>query len=216
MRRAFTLIEVIIALFVIALTSTAATSLILQTNRSQNEETHRIQAHLLVEEVTNVVTMIRNSNWMRFGDDQCWLVPLKQKDCDNPPQEIIGKNYLLTQDPQDMHWELIAEMNGALDLKTGTNNAPYALYRNNVSGSSTYKLLYTPRPGTPKPANAQPEYYRMVTIEKGCAVTPNDNATDIASDINRAITITADIQWLIGSKPYAITERTCIFNDRAS
>lgn len=214
-RPAFTLIEVIIALFVIALTSTAATTLILQMNRSQNEEIHRIQAHLLIDEATTIVTMIRNSNYMRFANDTCWLVPLTEKNCDNPPKEIadIGsQHYLFTRNPSDMHFELIQETKGALDLKNGTNNDPYAVYRNDVPGAFSRGILYTPRPGTTKPANAQPEYWRMVTIEKGCTAI---GYTEPEGQ-QRAITITTEVWWKIGSKPYRISRTACINNDRGS
>lgn len=67
-RRAFTLIEVIIAIAVLGIALVAAIQIAISSNRLASNLMHRFTAHHLAEEGIEIVRTLRDTNWMKNLD----------------------------------------------------------------------------------------------------------------------------------------------------
>lgn len=92
-----TLLEVIIAVFVVALGSATASSLIVQSLLSNQYNKDSLQALSLAQEGLEMMRVVRNTNWMKFSadTDNCWNVIPNQSVCDAPTNLIDEGFYAL-------------------------------------------------------------------------------------------------------------------------
>lgn len=95
--RGETLLEVIIAVFVVALGSATASNLIVQSLLSNQYNKDSLQALNLAQEGIEMMRVVRNTNWMKFSadTDNCWNVIPNETVCDSPTNLIDEGYYAL-------------------------------------------------------------------------------------------------------------------------
>lgn len=134
-RRADTILEVIIALFIVAMGTTIATNLMVNAIRSNNYSKNNLVAMNLATEGLEAMRDIRDSNWLKFSfdRDRCWnMIPEKASgDSCTLGNLIAAGNYTIDLDPTTMKWGLHS-VSGVLD--GSTNPIP--------DSSSAYQLHY--------------------------------------------------------------------------
>ncbi|MGL5830761.1 MAG: type IV pilus modification PilV family protein [Candidatus Altimarinota bacterium] len=108
--KAETLLEVMIAVFVVALGSATASSLIVQSLLSNQYNKDSLQALNLAQEGLEMMRVVRNTNWMKFSadTDNCWNVRPNEATCDAPTNLIDEGFYALgytlsTVNPVDLN-----------------------------------------------------------------------------------------------------------------
>lgn len=187
--------EILLAVFVLALTTTASTSLLIQSGRTANNTQKQFQARYLAREAFEMLKMIRDTNWIRFSDKGCWDIKFDTKSCAKQnPESIQDGNYgLVMNTAQDMYMRL-AEV--ADDSKDNCQNfdalvkSPYAVYQNKTDNpDNAYNGVMFSTDGAP-PANSIPVYCRKITLKK---VDPN------------AIKVDVTMTWKIGSQKNSTT-----------
>lgn len=188
-----TLLEILIALFVLTTTSGAATFLIIQSNRTSQDIQRNFQARYLSREAFEHLKMIRDTNWIRFANKSCWDIEFAQKDCPKQsPKRIVNiapddkrAFTLVSGKPGDMYFHL----NEVTDPQAFTNCStftalqnPYYVYTNQTEG--LYKgIMYSPDPLPP--ADQVPLFCRQVVLTRR-----HDDA----------IKVEVNIAWKIGTK----------------
>lgn len=174
-RRGETLLEVLIAIFVLGTTSAAATFLILQSSRASLDIQKQFQARYLAREVFEHLKMVRNTNWIRFGDKSCWDITLQEKDCSkqNPKRMVDPKekaNFgLVTAKPGDLGFRL-ERQEGDKDGQifesckqfNPADKSYYAVYRHEVPGEYQGVMYST---DTVVPSDQSPMFCRKITLE---------------------------------------------------
>lgn len=173
-RRGETLLEILIALFVLGTTSSAATFLIIQSNRESLNIQQQFQARYLAREAFDYLKMVRNTNWIRFGDTACWAIDLNEKDCAKQnPKEIAENNprdyALASGKPGDIYFHLtpVTDKDAFTDCVAFTQSTdnPYAIYANKTNDLDLYNgLMYSPDPVPP--ADQRPLFCRKITLTK--------------------------------------------------
>lgn len=167
-----TLLEILIALFVLGTTSSAATFMIIQSNRASTDIQKNFQARYLAREVFEHLKMVRDTNWIRFGDKSCWDVQLGVVDCgggkrmtDESPYALIAKT-----DITFMYFDLspVVDADNAIFKNctaSPTLNNPYNVYVHQKKDA--YEgFMYTPDPITAPPPNQIPGYCRQVKLTR--------------------------------------------------
>lgn len=138
-KTAETLIEVIIALFVLVIGSGAATVLIVSALQANTFSKDSLVGLNLAVEGIEAIRNIRDTNWVKFSYDKenCWnMLPEKASgdDCTSGSGNLIdASNYTVDLDTSNYTWGLTKTGSvGASDLDlegaTATTNAPYKLY----------------------------------------------------------------------------------------
>ncbi len=198
-----TILEVIMALFIVATGSATATTLIVNSLQSNAFSRDNLMALNLAVEGLESVRNVRDGNWLKFGYDKtnCWnMMP----SVDGAPATVCAAddlipagNYAASLDTSTMAWNLTAVATAAMDLSSATvNNDPYRLYLLDLDsdvdsdgdGDKTNdRDLYVDdsAKGAASPASS---FYRMITIgyPTGTA-SPPEGATEM--------TITCLVQW---------------------
>jgi hypothetical protein len=197
-RSAETILEVIMALFVVATGSATATSLVVNSLQSNSFSRDNLIGLNLAVEGVEAVRNIRDTNWLKFGYDKtnCWNVMpgLAVTDCSSA-SAISAGNYTLSLDPATMSWSLAAITAGGLDLTNGNpaTNSNYLLYNN---ANSLYVAT--------QPGNTPSRFYRMITISYPPPATPAKGQTQM--------TVTSTVQWKAGALTHQVVLRTILTN----
>ncbi len=174
-RRGETLLEVLIALFVLGTTSAAATFLILQSSRASLDIQKQFQARYLAREVFEHLKMVRNTNWIRFGEKSCWDISLQDKDCSKQnPKRMVDLNEianfgLVTAKPGDLGFQLekvTGDKDGVIfngcKLFKPANDSFYAVYRHEVKDEYEGVMYST---DTVVPSDQTPMFCRKITLK---------------------------------------------------
>jgi prepilin-type N-terminal cleavage/methylation domain-containing protein len=96
-KRGETLLEVLIAVAVVAMGAATSSSLIVQSLRSNQYSKDTLQALNLAKEGLEMMRVVRNTNWMKFSadTDNCWNVFPNEAVCDAPNNLIDEGFYAL-------------------------------------------------------------------------------------------------------------------------
>ncbi len=172
-RRGETLLEILIALMVLGTTSGAATFLIIQSNRTSVDIQRQFQARYLAREAFEHLKMVRDTNWIRFADKECWDTALSEKSC-----SVKFSNKIAAGTPRDFAL-LSGEISSSLDFRlqevtdenalTSCENfdvasiSPYAIYQSQAE-DDTLGMMYGPDPAAP--AGQTPLFCRKITLVK--------------------------------------------------
>ena len=204
-RRGETLLEVLIALFVLGTTSAAATFLIIQSSRASLDIQKQFQARYLAREVFEHLKMVRNTNWIRFGDKSCWDIDFQEKNCSKQsPNTMVDlgqtkKFGLVSGKAGDMYMQL-KEVTGNIDefqqceQFTVSEKSAYAVYRHEVKDE--YEgIMYSPDPLPP--AEQRPMFCRKIELTK---------------NYKKAITAIVTVSWKNGNRLAYRKEEATIWN----
>ncbi len=204
-RRGETLLEVLIALFVLGTTSAAATFLIIQSSRASLDIQKQFQARYLAREVFEHLKMVRNTNWIRFGDKSCWDIDFQEKNCSKQSPNIMvdlgqtKKFGLVSGKAGDMYTQL-KEVTGNIDefqqceQFTISEKSAYAVYRHEVKDE--YEgIMYSPDPLPP--AEQRPMFCRKIELVK------------VDHD---AIKAAVTVSWKSSNQLFSRKENTLILN----
>ena len=197
-RPAETIIEVIIAIFVVALGSASATTIVVDAIRSNGLSRDNLIAMNLAVEGVEAVRNIRDSNLLKFNYDRahCWNMKPDETTC-IPGSLIPGASFIPYFKPSTMAWYLSAAGSTLLDLNgTPTAMAQYMLViadadkdvnSDGINSSDDDLDLYTTASGLTAQMKkvSDSKFYRMVTISYP---TP-DPITD------QEMTVTSIVQW---------------------
>lgn len=197
--------EILAAVFVLAITATATTSLIINSSRTSYNIRRTFQARYLAREAFDMLRMIRDTNWIRFSDKNCWNIKFDSKTCSKQnPESIQDGNYALVMNTaQDMYMRLSMVAGGGEDLFekckefSGLAQNPYNMYENKTDDpANAYNGVMFSTDGTP-PADITPAFCRRITLTK--------------SDLD-AIKVDVTIAWKVGSQPQEETYSSYLMN----
>jgi type II secretory pathway pseudopilin PulG len=216
-----TLVEVIIAVVVVAIGSGVATTLIVTALVSNSFNRDNLIAMNLATEGIEAVRSIRDTNWIKFSYDKtnCWNVqpridptlPEYQPVC-TAEQRIQPNYYQINLRPGDYVWRFDS-VSQPLDLHTASlTNEDYRIHFNDVSpGVDTDgdgdpdndHDLYTSRESTTEAEiTGDSIFYRMVTIEYDDPLP--ENATEMR--------VTSLVQWKAGNAVHQVKVRSILTN----
>ncbi len=200
-----TLLEILIALFVLTTTSGAATFLIIQSSRTSQDIQRNFQARYLAREGFEHLKMVRDTNWIRFAEKSCWDIEFGEKDCPKQnPKRMVGSGpdttrtfTLVSGKPGDMYFHLgeVTDKDAFTKCSTFADaQNPYYVYTNPADGM--YKgIMYSPDPLPP--ADQVPLFCRQVVLTR-----KHDDAIKV--DVNLA--------WKIGAKLSTRTYTSYLIN----
>jgi len=206
-------VEVIIAIFVVALGSGVATSLILSALQSNEFSRDNLTALNLAVEGIEAMREVRDANWLKFSSNKedCWNMR---------PEAAVGTACVaagkiaggfftpdLNLDPNHYTWSLSGNstITTELDLASSPNNTPFAAYRldyydintssdtdNNGDAAHDHDILATQGLTFAGGGLAdESPYYRMIKVEypvtAGCDPATGDGCEEM--------TITSLVQW---------------------
>lgn len=129
-KKAESLVEVIMAIFIVALGSSVATSLIISALQANEFSRDNLIALNLAVEGIEAMRAIRDANWLRFSYDKegCWNMRPEVTDCLTSPSPITDGNYTVDLDvtANKYSWGLPdpSTLTTPLDLNAGGND-PY-------------------------------------------------------------------------------------------
>lgn len=132
-KKAESLVEVIMAIFIVATGSAVATSLIISALQSNAFSRDNLIALNLAVEGIEAMRAIRDENWLRFSYDKesCWNMRPDVTDCLGSPVAIAAGNYTVDLDVSAnlYSWKLpTPPITTALDLSVaGSGNDPYQI-----------------------------------------------------------------------------------------
>jgi len=130
--KAESLIETLVAVFVLALSATAALGLMVSTMKTVDSVQDRVVAINLAREGLEAVRNVRESNWLEHSRERrdYWNC-LGMSNCDNDKDLIQNNtNYIVDFDSDTFRWQL-TEKPTALDLEDDTlasSNKDYLLF----------------------------------------------------------------------------------------
>ena len=191
--RAETLIEVVIALFVVALGATTGTSLIITALQSNSFSRDNLIALNLATEGIEAMRNIRDTNWLRFGFNKpnCWNMRPVIASC-NDVNNLIGEgNFTIDLDINTMEWSLSESQSQPLNLANGNSvaNEYYRLKYIDLDGGKDQELYISGQiklyPGSPMAINGDSKFYRMVQVDY-----PNNDPSTADE-----MAVTSVVQW---------------------
>lgn len=202
-----TLIEVIMALFVVAVGSAAATSLIVTAIQANSFSRDNLVALNLAVEGIEAMRNIRDSNWLRFGFDKenCWNMNPAQTACTAltiPTSAIAAGNYTVDLNPNTFQWTLTKIATGPLDLSDASSDADYRLnyidatagVDSDGNGTNTDDPdLYVSKnivSALTLTSTGESKFYRSIIVSYP-AVCP---------DANKCMDVTSTVQWKVGNR----------------
>ncbi|HMR01042.1 MAG TPA: hypothetical protein PKA32_01510 [Candidatus Gracilibacteria bacterium] len=147
-KTAETLVEVVVAVFVVVMGSAVATTLIVNSMRANSFSKDNLVALNLAVEGLEAVRNIRDTNWMKFGFDKtnCWnLVPGSGPGDCSPLYDQIAEGYY-TADLNPISYEFdLGSVADSLDLNSASNpNDSYRLgYVDLTTVAGTQDILIT-------------------------------------------------------------------------
>lgn len=204
--RGESLAEVIIAIFVVAMGSGVATSLIVNALQSNSFSRDNLIGLNLAVEGVEAIRTIRDTNWLRFSSDKnsCWNIsPGKGTDIDAcviPANLIQPGNYTVDLVPKDDMWVMSDKYEPPLDQEKGLTDSVYRLGfididplkdsdgNNKLTDDKDLYLTYAyiqNNPGSVLDAGFS-NFYRMITVSY------KDNALPEDAD---SMNVTSTVQW---------------------
>lgn len=192
-RPAETLIEVVMAVFIVALGSASATSLIVNAMQANSFSKDNLIALYLAVEGVEGVRNIRDTNWIRYGFDKtnCWNLdpdPAVGATCTAPYDQIPVGTYSADRNPATAAWHLRSVAN-PLDLNNpaySATNEEYLLSFYDADGVDSTKDVYLPKTYLQflgEPISGDSKFYRMVEI------TYDTGSPDTAEVMNVVVTV---------------------------
>lgn len=197
-QRGESLLEVIMAIFVVGIGTTVAANLIISALQANNYNRDSLIALDLATEGIESIRSIRDSNWLRFSYDKdvCWNtkpgVVCTPPAASNVANVMDGTRYMVAVDPNPatFGWSLISVSGPALNLNSvASSNNPYQLYfydsdpgvssDDDVNPSNDHDLYVAANTGMPS------KFYRMVTIDY--LGVPKETAQEMM--------VTSVVQW---------------------
>lgn len=208
--RGETLVEILAAVFILALTTTGTTSLIINSGRTSYDIRRTFQARYLAREAFDVLKMIRDTNWIRFSEENCWDISFDAKSCAKQNPDIIVQQGstlhfgLVTSTSQDLYMRLAEVVdNAGVDSFAACQNfdpldkSPYAIYENKTDDpNNAYNGVMFGTDGVP-PADSVPSFCRQITLSKVDADTIKANVT---------------VAWKVGSQKRSETYSSYLMN----
>ncbi len=176
--RAESLIETLIAVFVISLSAVAALTLMITTMQTIDNVQDRVIAVNLSREGIEAVRNIRESNWLEHSRErrEHWNC-LGMRDCDNSKEANLIQNetnYTVDFD-ENFRWTL-TEVATDLDLEDLVlDNEDYRLYLKNYEGGE----FYTHDSGLG--ANTETKFYRQVSVRY---VDEDEDVMEVKSNVS--------------------------------
>lgn len=188
-KTADTLIEVIIALFVLVIGSGAATVLIVSSLQANTFSKDSLVGLNLAVEGIEAIRNIRDTNWVKFSYDKenCWNMEPDTASGD-PCTSVSGNlieasNYTVDLNTSNYTWGLTDKGSNLLNLDGGTpaNNDPYKLYYIDLDSSldsdgngtkTDDKDLHVSLTAAGGTDTGESKFYRMVSVTYD-AVDPN-------------------------------------------
>lgn len=206
------LVEVVIAVFVVALGSGAATSLIINAIQANSFSKDSLVALNLAVEGIEAMRDIRDTNWIKFGYDKanCWnvlpgSVSAPGFDCTAAANKIgvgaASTYYSVDLNPTNYSWSLPTKIDNALDLSTPllATNDRYRLGFVDLNGTGDKDIYVTapfitstvlPTVGFAGSSSGDSKFYRMIEISYDGS---GDPATAPLPDV---MNVTSTVQWL--------------------
>jgi hypothetical protein len=197
-RPAETLIEVIMAIFVVALGSAAATSLVISALQTNAITRDNLLALNLATEGAEAMRNIRDSNWIKYAYDKqkCWNMNAEAAECKDA--EVINNgNFSLTLDTATMKWSLSNAIADPLDLNNpvyaGTNLYYQLAYKDldedvnsdDIGTAVDDQDIYVSKDDPD--SGALSKFYRMINISYPVGGPPPTSAQEM--------TVTSLVQW---------------------
>ncbi len=206
LKKAESLVEVIMAIFVVALGSGVATSLIISALQANEFSRDNLVALNLAVEGIEVMRDIRDADWLKFSYDKenCWNMrpdTPADKPCTDAaakPIEATDSNSGYTITPSPWGWVLPdAPIGSALDLSSsGSGNDPYQLgyydmdtgvdSDGNGDASHDHDVIITKgiTVSPPMAASGDTIFYRMIQVEyPSCSTFPHCESMNIVSTV---------------------------------
>lgn len=213
-KRAESLVEVIIAIFVVAMGAGITSSLVVSALQSNSFSRDNLIALNLAVEGLEAVRDIRDSNWLKFSFDRktCWDLMPSQTECNENSKRIETKNYT-TYLGSDYTWQL-KEAGTAMNLDaTNPDNNNYVLNLRSDGNQSIPIEIYSSNSDenqNPKqfnvPDNRNPfsgRFYRMIQIKR----TDDPNVPGQSN-----IDVTSIVQWKAQNVVHNVTLSSLLTN----
>ncbi len=195
-KRAETILEVIAAIFVIAVGSASATSLVVSSLRSNGLSRDNLIAMNLAVEGVEAMRNIRDSNWLRFAydKDNCWNMKADKTVCQDSDL-IPQSNFSPVLDTTTMKWSLGIVGGAGFELNLASGASYNEMYRlaykdlnlsfnsDGMGGTADDMDLYVPK-GTANSFGLS-KFYRMVSV----SYPSGDPTTD------SQMFVTSLVQW---------------------
>lgn len=221
------LVEVIVAIFVVSIGSSVATTLIVSALQANTFSRDSLIALNLATEGLEAMRNIRDSNWLRFSYDKanCWNISPTATDC-TLNQNGVGNNnpmlpgfYTIDLQPNNFTYHLTQVMSGfPLDLTHPiANSAPYQLSAvdldaardtdNDLNPSNDHDFFASNVVNDPSSHYLDlglTPFYRMIEISY-----PNGPAND---PTDQSLTVTSTVQWQAQGVPHSVVLQTILSN----
>ncbi len=203
-RRGESLVEVIMAIFVVALGASVATSLIISALQSNEFSRDNLIALNLAAEGIEAMRSIRDANWLKFSYDKqnCWNMMPNVTNCQDPAATTIAATNSTTNYTVDLglnknlyDWGL-APVSSILNLNMpGTGSDPFQLWYYDIDssdGSGSHDMLasLSAAGGT---KNGSSSFYRMIQVSYP---TSGPSSCDPATGKScEEMAVTSTVQW---------------------
>ena len=208
-KKGTSLVEVLIALFILVISGTAITTLLITSMHAASISAEKLVATNLAREgVEGVVNMV-NTNWLRFpSNEKCWDVIDDQfTDVGDCTGKIEDDYYILKlyDGPVDspFKWTLKSVGSGddeELELELEADNKEamkkYCLQEFEGPPESREGLLLQDE----NPISCT-KYYRQITV------------TYPGGEENKSMEVTSKVQWLHSSEPKTVEATTTLYNE---
>lgn len=215
-RRAETLVEVVMAIFIVAVGSAAATTLIVSALQANSFSRDNLIALNLAVEGLEAMRNVRDTNWLKFNFDKehCWNMQPGAVVVDNvckPEKLIAAGQYTVDLNPLNMEWTLSNAGTGQiLDLNSLPNSSDYLLqyvdFQSTLPG--THGLYVSKNAitaaGDKLTSAGDSKFYRMITIAY-------DPASDVPA-VAQTMTVTSLVQWKDGPTVHQVSLNTILTN----
>lgn len=198
-----TLLEVIIALFVIIIGSATATNLIITSLRANVYNRDNLIALNFAQEGIEMMRNVRDTNWLKFSGNtqECWNLQPNRDTCDpaNPTQKLLSGYYNSNFDFSSDDFTLnngIDDNDKKFNLKYFDNNTSVDSDNNgNNSDDKDFISSGTPAIGT---EIGQTKFYRSIhltydTLDDNGLLENNGGTTVINAEI---MLVTTHVAWL--------------------
>ncbi len=214
-KRAETIIEVIMAIFIMATGSAAATSLIINSLTANSLSRDALIGLNLAVEGLEGMRNIRDSNWLKFGFNKelCWNMRPDEPACADG-KLIKAGNYTLNLDTETMKWNLSTETTDTLNLSgVVTTSAQFQLYFKDLdpetdSDGNTDKTndpdIYVSKDTAD--AGSATRFYRMVSVGPYTGSPAGDEISATS------MTVSSLVQWKSGSLVHEVRLNTILTN----
>ena len=176
-KKGFTLIEILIVIFVISMGLILIIRGMSETHRYLSETAQKTIALNLAKEGIEAVYNLRNSNWRKWSDkkDECWL-NVNKEECDDQSQKLTNNQMrILGMNEDSNHWDSPSNTSDITKWEGDDNEARFK--QTSIREKSAFQLLYhqwqrLPQWSIPETERQQAknnsyqywEYFRVITI----------------------------------------------------